>query len=200
MNFPKVRKPLGLLPAVALLAGCVSIGGGGEVPDQLLTLTATSSAPAGASASGDMASAMAVSEPAVPQYLNVTRVPVKVSGSAIAYLQDAVWVEKPSRLFQRVLSETIRAGGDRLVVGGDELEYAAQTQLGGELTAMEYDPSRSAVVVRYDAVLRLSDGTVRTQRFEAEQTGVLPDALSVAPALNRAANDVAAQVAEWVGQ
>jgi len=200
MNFPKVRKPLGLLPAVALLAGCVSIGGGGEVPDQLLTLTATSSAPAGASASGDMASALAVSEPAVPQYLNVTRVPVKVSGSAIAYLQDAVWVEKPSRLFQRVLSETIRAGGDRLVVGGGELEYAAQTQLGGELTAMEYDPSRSAVVVRYDAVLRLSDGTVRTQRFEAEQTGVLPDALSVAPALNRAANDVAAQVAEWVGQ
>jgi len=99
-----------------------------------------------------------------------------------------------------VLSETIRAGGDRLVVGGGELEYAAQTQLGGELTAMEYDPSRSAVVVRYDAVLRLSDGTVRTQRFEAEQTGVLPDALSVAPALNRAANDVAAQVAEWVGQ
>ncbi len=200
MNFPKVLKPLGLLPAVALLAGCVSIGGGGEVPDQLLTLTATSSAPAGASASGDMASALAVSEPAVPQYLNVTRVPVKVSGSAIAYLQDAVWVEKPSRLFQRVLSETIRAGGDRLVVGGGELEYAAQTQLGGELTAMEYDPSRSAVVVRYDAVLRLSDGTVRTQRFEAEQTGVLPDALSVAPALNRAANDVAAQVAEWVGQ
>lgn len=200
MNFPKVLQPLGLLPAVALLAGCVSIGGGGEVPDQLLTLTATSSAPAGASASGDMASALAVSEPAVPQYLNVTRVPVKVSGSAIAYLQDAVWVEKPSRLFQRVLSETIRAGGDRLVVGGGELEYAAQTQLGGELTAMEYDPSRSAVVVRYDAVLRLSDGTVRTQRFEAEQTGVLPDALSVAPALNRAANDVAAQVAEWVGQ
>jgi len=200
MNFPKVLKPLGLLPAVALLAGCVSIGGGGEVPDQLLTLTATSSAPAGASASGDMASALAVSEPAVPQYLNVTRVPVKVSGSAIAYLQDAVWVEKPSRLFQRVLSETIRAGGDRLVVGGGELEYAAQTQLGGELTAMDYDPSRSAAVVRYDAVLRLSDGTVRTQRFEAEQTGVLPDALSVAPALNRAANDVAAQVAEWVGQ
>ena len=65
---------------------------------------------------------------------------------------------------------------------------------------MDYDPSRSAAVVRYDAVLRLSDGTVRTQRFEAEQTGVLPDALSVAPALNRAANDVAAQVAEWVGQ
>lgn len=199
MNSPNVLKSLGLLPAVALLAGCVSIGSGGEVPDQLLTLTATSSAPAGAAASGDMASALSVSEPAVPQYLNVVRVPVRVSGSAIAYLQDAVWVEKPSRLFQRVLSETIRAGGDRLVVGGGELEYAAQTQLGGELTAMEYDPSRSAVVVRYDAVLRLPDGTVRTQRFESEQTGVLPDALSVAPALNSAANDVAAQVAEWVG-
>lgn len=200
MIFPNVLKSLGLLPAIALLAGCVSIGGGAEVPDQLLTLSATSSAPAGAAASGNMASALAVSEPAVPQYLNVVRVPVRVSGSAIAYLQDAVWVEKPARLFQRVLSETIRASGNHLVVSGGDLEYAAQTQLGGELTALEYDPARSVVVVRYDAVLRMPDGAVRTQRFESEQTGVRPDALRVAPALNRAANDVAAQVAEWVGQ
>lgn len=198
MTLSKMLKPVCVAASAALLAGCVSIGGGAEAPEQLLTLTASASAPAGASASGDMSTALAVSEPAVPQHLNVVRVPVRMTGSSIAYLQDAVWVEKPARLFQRVLSETIRAGGTRLVVGGGELEYAAQTQLGGELTAMEYDPVRSAVVVRYDAVLRLPDGTVRTQRFESEQTGVLPEALSVAPALNRAANDVAAQVAEWL--
>ncbi len=198
MTFPRVLGPAGLAAAAALLAGCVSIGGGGEAPDQLLTLTATSTAPSGASASGDMASALAVNEPAVPQHLDVVRVPVRVTGSSIAYLQDAVWVEKPARLFQRVLSETIRAGGNRLVVGGGELEYAAQTQLGGELVAMEFDPARSAVIVRYDAVLRLPDGTVRTQRFEAEETGVFADPMSVAPAINRAANDVAAEVAAWV--
>ena len=194
-----LSKPLALALGAALLSGCVSIGGDAEVPEQLLTLTASASAPAGSSASGDMSTALAVNAPSVPQHLNVVRVPVRVSGSSIAYLQDAVWVEKPAALFQRVLSETIRAGGDRLVVGGGELEYAAQTQLGGELLALDYDPARSAVIIRYDAVLRLPDGSLRTQRFESEESGVLPEAYSVAPALNRIANDVAAQVAEWVG-
>ncbi|TIX52108.1 ABC transporter [Alteraurantiacibacter aquimixticola] len=199
MTTANMRNLLGAAGALALLSGCVSIGGGGEAPDQLLTLTPTAIAPAGASATGDMSSALAVSEPAVPHSLDVVRIPVRVNDSSIAYLQDAFWVEKPARLFQRVLAETIRANSERLVVGGGDLEYAARTQLGGELVAMGYDASTGSVVVRYDAVLRLPDGEVRTQRFESEQSGVAPDALSVGPALNRAANDVAAQVAEWVG-
>lgn len=186
--------------ALVSLSGCVSIGrGGDEPPEQLFTLTASAMAPAGASAQGDLATALSVSEPGVPQYLDELRVPVQVNPSAVAYLQDAFWVEKPARLFQRVLTETIRAGGTRLVVGGGDLEYAAQTQLSGELAAMDYDAARRSVVVRYDAVLRLPDGSLRTRRFESEIIGVAPDALSVGPALNRAANDVAAQVAEWVG-
>lgn len=181
------------------LGGCVSIGGGGDPPDQLLTLTSSAMAPAGAAQQGTMAAALAVTEPSVPQQLNNTRVPVRVNGTALAYLKDAVWVERPARLFQNVVSETIRARGNRLVVGGGELDYAAQTQLGGELAAMDYDATAQAVVVRYDAVLRLPDGEIRTRRFESRVTGVLPDALSVAPALNQAANEVAAQVADWVG-
>lgn len=186
-----------LLPALVLTA-CVSIGGGGEAPDQLLTLTSASNAPAGTTAEGDMSTALSVTELSVPQYLNVARIPVQVNGSSLAYLQDAFWVEKPARLFQRVLSETIRAGGTRMVLSGGELEYAAQTQLGGELAAMDYNPTSRSVIVRYDAVLRLPDGNVRTQRFESEVTGIAPDALSVGPAMNRAANDVATQVAAWV--
>lgn len=182
-------------------AGCVSIGRGGDEPaDQLFTLTSTAMAPAGTAAQGNLASALAVIEPGVPQYLDEMRVPVQVNANAIAYLQDAFWIEKPARLFQRMLTETIRATSTtRLVVGGGELEYAAQTQLGGELMAMDYDAARRAVIVRYDAVLRLPDGSLRTRRFESEVTGVAPDALSVGPALNRAANAVAEQVAEWVG-
>ena len=59
--------------------------------------------------------------------------------------------------------------------------------------------SGARVIVRFDAMLRLPDGTVRTRRFESEVTGVAADATLVGPALNRAANDVAAQVADWVG-
>lgn len=180
------------------LSGCVSLGGG-DPPDQLLTLTSSAMAPAGAAQQGTMAGALAVTEPSVPQQLNNTRVPVRVNGTALAYLKDAVWVERPARLFQDVISETIRARGTRLVVGGGEMDFAAQTQLGGELAAMDYDASARAVVVRYDAVLRLPGGEIRTRRFESRVTGVAPDALSVAPALNQAANEVAAQVADWVG-
>lgn len=185
-----------LLPAM-LLAGCISFGA--EAPDQLLTLTPTASAPAGSATSGELSSALAITEPSTAQRLDVTRVPVMTSSSALAYLEDAFWVEKPARLFQRVLSETIRARGNRLVVGGGELEYAAPTQLGGELVAMDYDAASSSVVVRFDAVLQMPSGQILTQRFESVVSGVAPDAIAVGPALNQAANDVAMQVAEWVG-
>lgn len=190
----------GVMPATAamLLTGCISLGEG-EAPDQLLTLTASAMAPAGAAAQGQMSGALSVTEPTVPQHLNLTRVPVRVDGTTLAYLKDAVWVEKPARLFQRVVAETIRARGTRMVVGGGELDYAAQTQLAGELSAMDYDATSGEVLVRYDAVLRLPGGEVRTRRFESRVTGVAPDAVAVAPAINRAANDVAAQVADWVG-
>ncbi|MES2699881.1 MAG: ABC-type transport auxiliary lipoprotein family protein [Pseudomonadota bacterium] len=191
------RSFIAALGALAL-TGCISLGGG-DPPEQLLTLTASAMAPAGAVQNGTMSNALAVTEPSVPQQLNVPRVPVRVNGTSLAYLKDAVWVERPARLFQNVLSETIRARGTRLVVGGGELDYAAQTQLGGELAAMDYDATAQAVVVRYDAVLRMPGGEIRTRRFENRVTGVLPDALSVAPALNQAANAVAAEVADWVG-
>lgn len=201
MRFKSLVPALGALVLLSgTLAGCVSIGRGGEDPaDQLFTLTATTTAPAGATAQGNLATALSVTEPDVPQYLDELRVPVQINANAIAYLQDAFWIEKPASLFQRVLTDTIRAGSTRLVVGGGELEYAAQTQLGGELTAMGYDATRGSVIVRYDAVLHLPDGSLRTRRFESEISGIAPDALAVGPALNRAANDVAAQVAQWVG-
>ncbi|RIV88089.1 ABC-type transport auxiliary lipoprotein family protein [Aurantiacibacter zhengii] len=190
-------KFLAVLASFAALSGCISLGGG-EVPDQLLTLTPSATIPAGAAAEGQAAAGLAVQVPSVTQRLNVTRVPVTTSDSSLAYLQDAVWVEKPAQLFRNVLAETIRAKGNRLVVGGGELEYAAQTQLSGQLVDMGYDANSGSVIVRYDAVLRLPDGTLRTRRFE-EAVPALPEATDVGSALNQAANTVADQVAEWVG-
>jgi len=187
-----------LLPATLALtlAGCVSLTP--DPPDSLLTLTASRTAPAGATAAGEPASALAVIEPGADQRLNVVRVPVQTSDSTIAYLKDAVWVEKPARLFQQLLSETIRAGGSRLVVGEGDFGYAAATKLSGRLLDMGFDASSGSVVVRFDAVLQTPDGKVQTKRFENRVSGVAPDAASVGPALNQAANAVAAEVADWV--
>ena len=107
-------------------------------------------------------------------------------------------MEKPTRLFLQLLAETIRAGGGRLVVGEGDFGYSAATKLSGRLLDMSYDASSGSVVVRYDAVLMMPDGKVRTQRFESRVSGVEPEAEAVGPALNDAANAVAGEVADWV--
>lgn len=190
-------KILAAAVSLAMLSGCISLGGA-DAPEQLLTLTPAAQIPAGAAAEGEAAAALAVQVPAVTQRLNVTRVPVTTSDSSLAYLADAFWVEKPAQLFRNVLAETIRAKGNRLVVGGGELEYVARTQLTGQLVDMGYDATSGNAVVRYDAVLEMPDGTIRTRRFE-QSVPALPEANDVGAALNEAANTVADEVAEWVG-
>ncbi|GGD57501.1 ABC transporter [Erythrobacter arachoides] len=179
------------------LAGCISFGP--DAPEQLLTLTPTATVPSGYSSEGQVANALSVEVPTVAQRLNVPRIPVTTSDSTLAYLVDAVWVEKPAELFRTVLSETIRAKGNRLVVADEDLEFAANTRLSGTLVAMEYDAVTSSAVVRYDAVLEMAGGRVLTQRFEERVPGVLPEATAVGAALNQATNAVADRVAEWVG-
>ncbi len=186
------------IPLALALSGCVGLGGA-NLPDELLTLTPDAVVPAGSAARGTTEDAIAILEPAASERLDVTRVPVRVSESKVAYLKDAVWVDKPARLFQRMLAETIRAKGTRLVIDGTERRFTAANRLEGQLLEMGYDVGLGAVVVRYEGVLTSGDGSIATRRFESEILGVAPDAAEVGPALNRAANDVVAQVADWVG-
>lgn len=188
---------LAAMGGAALLGGCLSLGG--SDPERLFTLTPTATAPAGAATDGDVSAALAVLEPTAPQRLTVTRVPVMVDSSSLAYLQDAFWVERPARLFQRLLAETIRARGSRLVLTDEDLQYSAGTRLSGQLVELGYDASRSAAVARYDAVLQLPDGRILTRRFENTVPDIAPEAAAVGPALNQAANQIAADVAEWIG-
>ena len=193
----KALRPTILAAILAVpLAGCLSLGG--DPPASLLTLTSASPIPAGASTAGPASSALAVLEPATEQRLNVTRVPVQTSDSSLAYLKDAVWVEKPARLFQNLVAETIRAKGNRLVVREGDLGYNAVTTLSGRLVDMGYDVGTGSVVVRYDGVLQRPDGQIQTRRFESRVPSAA-DAVSVGPALNQAANQVAGEVADWVG-
>ena len=181
--------------AVLALAGCISLGG--KVPDRLLNLTAASTAPAGATASGSSATALTVLDIEAPQELDVARVPVRISGSSLAYLKGAQWVERPARLFQHLLAETLRAHGNGLVTEGDGLSHGIV--LSGRLIDFGYDAGSGAVVVRYDAVRRFPDGTIQTHRFEASEPNVAARAEEVGPALDHAANKLAKAVADWVG-
>ena len=199
------RAPTALIAASLALTGCVSIGSGAEPPASLLTLTASASAPvgSGAVAGGEGSEeTIAVRIPEVPAKLDVIRVPVYISPTEVAYLQDAVWIEKPARLFRRLLGETLRsASGDTqtlLVLDTADAPLRPNQSLRGTLIEMGYQPSTSSVVVRYDAVHTQDNGRVRSRRFEAREEGIAPVAASVAPAINTAANTVAKDVAAWV--
>lgn len=188
-----------LLAAALMLAlpGCISLGG--EPPESLLTLSPASSAPIGAGAgSAGERPVIAILPIDTPAKLDVLRVPVAVSDTELAYLQEAFWVEKPARLFRRLLGETIRARGNAMVVDGDDTAALATLTVRGTLLDMGYEAQNSAAVVRFDAVRIGKDGAVTTRRFEARETGVPAESRAVGAALNAAANTVAAEVADWV--
>lgn len=189
---------MALLPLA--LTACVNIGGKGKLPPTLLTLTPTAIAPAGSAASATPAEALMVLEPETDQALSVLRIPVQVDAANIAYIKNAQWVERPARLFRALLAETLRAKGGRLVLEDTQATVpVAGSRLAGRLIAMGYDAQTSSVVVRYDAIRTSAGGAVQTKRFESVIPGVKAKGEAIAPALNRAANDVAAQVADWVG-
>lgn len=187
--------PLLLVPA---LGGCINLGlGNAKTPPALLTLTADAAPVDGSGASGRPDAALSVMEPETSAALATVRVPVQIDASRLAYLKGAQWVERPARLFQHLLAETLRAHGNGLVTEGDGLSHGIV--LSGRLIDFGYDAGSGAVVVRYDAVRRFPDGTIQTHRFEATEPNVAARAEEVGPALDHAANKLAKAVADWVG-
>lgn len=194
----RLLKAIGLLAAIPALGACVSFGGA-EPPPSLLSLSPDQKLAAGAVQSGSQAGSLVVALPAAPQKLNTIRVPVQTSDTGIAYLKDAVWVDKPARLFQGLLSETIAARNNRLVLTATEAGGNAQTYITGELVNFGLDGPSLTVTVTYDAVKTAKDQPVAKKRFEASEKVFAAEPGAVGEGLNKAANKVAADVAEWVG-
>jgi cholesterol transport system auxiliary component len=186
--------------ALSLALGACSLGVGNKAPPFLLNLTpAETPGPSDGRILG-ADDAMTVGVPLVPQAIASTRVPVAQNGSAIAYIKDAVWVEQPARLFQRLLAETIRLKTGRAVLDPRQFSMEPGTLLSGHLLRFDIDEASGNAIVVYDATLSgAKDRPVRTRRFEARVPAGSIEAEGVGRALNQAANKVAADVAAWVG-
>ena len=189
--------PVWLALALTLtLPGCLSLGG--KPPPTLLTLTAATAIPAGTVTSGDPKTAIMVMEPETDQRLAVVRVPVQVDDTNIAYVKGAAWVERPARLFRALLAETLRSKTNALVLEDSQAAANTGVRVSGRLIDMGYDARTSSVVVRFEAIRSSTGGAVMTKRFESVVPGIQAKPEFIGPALNRAANDVAGQVAVWV--
>lgn len=190
-------RPL-VLGAVLLLGGCGILGG--KVPPNLMVLQSAASVPAQTNRSAAAGDTITVVSPSLVQEINTTRVPVRSGGVAIAYVTGAQWVDTPDTLFRDLLSETIAARTGRVVLSERQRTLDPGARLTGQLLAFSVDADRSEVVVTYDAALLRAQGTrIETRRSEARVPIAAVERTAVAAALNQAANQVAGDIATWVG-
>lgn len=189
-----------LAPILAIpLSGCVSFGA--KPPAALMALSSDAQMPVGTSQKSNSEATITISVPTLPQELSSSRVPVRSGGTAIAYVKDAQWVERPSQLFTRLLGDTVTARTGRLVLSARQSQLDPGAYLSGDLRNFGVDADSKEAVVTYDASLNRGDANVfEKRRFEARVPISEVDATQVRIALNRAANQVAAEVADWVGR
>src|SRR5215217_1625503 len=188
-------RPFLALAAALAVSGCLSFGA--KPPPTLMRLTADVQRPT-ASRTAQAGEAITVVPPTAPAELNTPRVPVRTGATQVAYVKDAQWVEVPTILFARLLSETIAGRTGRVVLDPRQFTFDPGQRLTGTLQAFGLDADRMEAVLVYDAAVSRGE-SVETRRFEAHVPVAALDAASAPAALNQAANQVAAEVAAWVG-
>ena len=184
------------LPLLAL-AGCLSFGE--KPPPELLRLTPAETAPAGPGDSVTAGRAVTVMIPAAPAEIATIRVPVR-SGNTLAYVKGAQWGDVPARLFRDLLAETILARTGRPTLDGRDYHLAPGPRLMGRIRQFGLDARSMQVVMVYDATIDRGDNRVETRRFEAHAPARAATEAGVAPGLNSVANQVAGEIADWVGR
>lgn len=199
--FRQWKLPLLAAATAVSLSACVSLGGGGKAPPFLLTLDADSQPAAGQARVAGEAAALTILIPTAPQKLRTQRIPVQQDGYSVTYVQDAQWVEAPQRLFQRLLSSTVSARTNRVVLDEGQYLTAPGQQLAGELLEFGVDARTNEAIIIYQAMLVDNVGkTVTQRRFEArEPLGGRVEARNTGSALQRAANRIAVETADWLG-
>lgn len=195
----KLRASLLSAALAVTLSGCIGLGG--KTPPFLLTLDPDTAPQAGAARTAAEAATLTILIPTAPQKLRTTRIPVQQDDASVTYVKDAQWVEAPSRLFQRLVSETVAARTARVVLDEGQYLTAPGEQLAGQLMEFGVDARSNEAVVVFQAMLVSAGGkTVTQRRFEVrEPIGGKVEAKPVGEALTRAANKVAADVTGWLG-
>jgi cholesterol transport system auxiliary component len=188
------------LALVLTLSGCAGLlGGGGKAPTTLVTLTPEAAEPAQIVRTAGAGQSVTIATPNVERELRTTRVPVQATPTDVQYVADLQLVDTPDHLFADLVAETIRRTTNRVVLDPRQASLDPGLLVTGELRRFGYDAQTGQVVVQYDAALSTPGGNqVQTQRFTATAPAD-GSAASVGPALNRAANQVALDVAKWIG-
>ena len=195
------KKALALLGLLATLplTGCISFGA--KPPPHLMVLTASQPLSAGPAITTSDKQAVQIQRLSAIPALSTQRVLVTDGATAIAYLKGGLWSAVPSDLFRGLLAETITVKTGRVVTDARLLQIQPNTRLAGQISAFGLDGPGNAVVVTFDATLaHEGSDQIQSRRFTARLPVSSQQPEAVSAALNQAANDVAGQVADWIGK
>lgn len=181
------------------LTGCGGLLGGGKPPATLFSITPDAAEPASIVRSSAPGQAVTIGTPTVARELGTVRVPVQVSPTNVEYVAKMQLVDTPPNLFASLLAETVRRTTNRIVLDPGQATLDPGLVVNGTLQRFGYDAATGQVVVTYDGALSTNGGNrVETRRFTASSPAD-GTSTTVGPALNIAANQVAREVAQWVG-
>jgi cholesterol transport system auxiliary component len=195
-----LTRTAGVMALSLALSGCMgSLLGGGKAPTTLVTLTPEAAEPAQIARSAVAGQAVTISTPTVERELSTVRVPVQLNPSDVQYVANLQLVDTPAKLFGNLVAETVRRTTNRVVLDPAQGTLDPGLVVNGQLQKFGYDASTGQVVVTYDGSLAAAGAArVETRRFTATAPAD-GTAATVGPALNRAANQVALDVAKWIG-
>jgi cholesterol transport system auxiliary component len=165
----------------------------------LYTLTADAADPGPINRTVKAGQAVTIGTPLMARELRTVRVPVQLTPTDVQYVTDLQWIDTPDRLFQSLLQETVRRTTNRVVLDPRQTGLDPGLQVTGELERFGYDASTRQATVVYDASLSAAGGARTEARRFIATVPADGTARSVATGLNSAANQVAAQVAQWIG-
>lgn len=193
------RLALLTLAAALPLSGCISLTP--KPPPRLMALSATAPIAPGTTITTGDSKAVAIARLSAVPPLVTQRVLVTDGPTAVAYLKGGTWASAPTELFRGLLSETVTARTGRVVLDYRTLQVQPDTRLSGQLSAFGLDGPGMKVTVTFDATLaHAGSDQVQSRRFSASLPVASEQADAVAAGLNQAANQVAGEVADWVGR
>ena len=143
--------------------------------------------------------AVTIQTPVIGKEIDQVRVPVLEGPGRVTYVEKLQYVDTPDKLFQQLLTETVKRTTNRVVLDPNQASLDPGLRVTGTLERFGYDVASGQVIVIFDASLSTQGGArVETRRFEASAPAD-GTAATVGPAINQAANAVALQAAQWIG-
>ncbi len=194
-----IRTGGALVAAALALSGCLSFGA--KPPPSLIRLAPVAQPAADGGETVAPGRSVTVMVPHGPTEFSLPRVAVKSAAGTLTYLKGAQFADQPYRLLQGLFATVIQARTGRPTLDGRNYHIAPGIRIVSQIDDFSIDADRRQADLLVDVIQQSADGkTVSTRRFEGHAPVSAITADGAAPALAQAANQVAVEIADWIGR